>query len=80
MNSPIRLYRETHNLTLEAFGALVGVQKAAVNKWENGSLPSIASAKLIEARTAGAITRQQLRPDVWTASDAPSSLDTASAA
>lgn len=32
---PITIYRKTHGLTLEAFGALIGATKSAVWKWEN---------------------------------------------
>ena len=53
---------------MEAFGKLVGVQKAAVCKWEAGESPSIESAKAIEEATSGAIMKYLLRPDVW---DAP---------
>lgn len=62
---PITEYRERHGLTLEAFGKLVGVQKAAVSKWEDGDGPSVDNAKAIEDATGGAIRRQVLRPDVW---------------
>ncbi len=71
MTNPIRSYREKHGLTLEAFGDIVGVKKAAVGKWENGIAPSVESAKVIEEKTYGAITRQQLRPDIWDAKAPP---------
>lgn len=32
---PLTLYRERHQLTLEAFAALVGATKGMVWKWEN---------------------------------------------
>lgn len=67
MEHPIALYRKSRGLTLEAFGRLVGVQKAAVSKWEDGDGPSIENAKAIEDVTAGAIPRWMLRPDVWPA-------------
>ena len=64
---PIKQYRQRHGLTLEAFGRLVGVQKAAVSKWECGIGPSIENAKEIEAATHGSLPRHVLRPDVWNA-------------
>ena len=63
--SNIRPYREKHGLTLEAFGALVGVKKSAVSKWERGVQPSAVSAILIERVTDGEVRRSQLRPDLW---------------
>jgi DNA-binding transcriptional regulator YdaS (Cro superfamily) len=62
---PIKAFRKDHNLTLEEFGALVGVQKAIVGKWEHGAQPSPRLAKAIEDATKGAISCWQLRPDLW---------------
>jgi transcriptional regulator with XRE-family HTH domain len=62
---PIKAYRERHNLTLEAFGTRVGVQRSAVSKWERGEGPSIDNAKGIEAATRGEIPKHVLRPDIW---------------
>lgn len=64
---PIAEYRQSHGLTLEAFGKLVGVEKAAVSKWEDGRGPSIENAKAIEEATAGALPKHVTRPDVWPA-------------
>ena len=63
---PIALYRKSQAMTLEQFGARIGVQKAAVYKWEHGQQPSTDSAKLIEQATGGAVPKHVLRPDVWT--------------
>jgi transcriptional regulator with XRE-family HTH domain len=62
---PIAQYRQDKGLTLEAFGRLVGVNKAAVCKWEDGFGPSIENAKAIEEATGGALPKHVLRPDVW---------------
>lgn len=67
MINPIKSFRENAGLTLEAFGQRVGVQKAAVSKWENGVPPSPACALRIEEATQGVIPKWQLRPDIWTA-------------
>ncbi len=78
MTNCIRSYREKHGMTLEAFGELVGVQKGTVHRWENGISPSLDSARAIEERTAGtegAITRQQLRPDVWSTDSSPTPFE-----
>ncbi len=64
---PITLYRERLGLTLEQFGKLGGVEKAAVSKWEDGKGPSIENAKVIEDATEGALPKHVLRPDVWEA-------------
>ena len=80
MTNCIRSYRDKHGLTLEAFGKLVGAQKGTVSRWENGVAPSLISARMIEQQTAGtedAITRQQLRPDVWDANGSPVALNLA---
>jgi transcriptional regulator with XRE-family HTH domain len=63
--NPIYLYRLQHELTMEAFGALIGVQKAVVWKWESGHRPSPESAIKIEQATHGAVPRWKLRPDLW---------------
>ena len=67
--NPIAAYRAKHALTLSAFGALIGVQKSVVSKWENGQQkPSVENAAAIERATNGELRRHDLRPDVW---DAP---------
>jgi transcriptional regulator with XRE-family HTH domain len=64
---PISRYREAKGLTLEAFGALVGVQKAAVSKWEAGKGPKPSLVIEIERVTGGELPRHELRPDLWEA-------------
>jgi len=65
---PLTVYRKTRGLTLEAFGDMVGVQKAAVSKWEDGHGPSIENAVKIEQATGGDLPRYVTRPDVWSPS------------
>ena len=65
MSNLSRIYRERQGLTLEAFGALVGVKKSAVCKWEQGVKPSPASVIEIERATKGEVKRSELRPDLW---------------
>lgn len=67
MKHPIRSYRDDRGLTLEAFGALVGVNKSAVFKWEDGQGPAPHMAIKIEEATNGTVSRSALRPDLWPA-------------
>lgn len=41
MGERIRQKRLEHNMTMEELGAKLNVQKAAINKWENGSVENI---------------------------------------
>lgn len=72
---PIAAYRVRHGLTLEQFGAMVGVEKAAVSKWEDGIGPSPQNAIKIEQVTGGELLKSVLRPDLW--GDAPASTEAA---
>lgn len=63
----IARYREANGLTLEAFGALVGSNKSAVFKWEDGIGPAPQTAIKIEKATGGEVPRHVLRPDLWPA-------------
>jgi len=66
MSNAISKFRRAKNLTLEQFGNLVGVQKAAVSKWEKGIAgPSPTKAIEIERATEGELPRWQVRPDLW---------------
>ncbi|MGL4323815.1 MAG: 3,4-dihydroxy-2-butanone-4-phosphate synthase [Beijerinckiaceae bacterium] len=56
MIHPLARYRESHGLTLEAFGLQVGVGKAAVQKWESGQVPRPETLERIRAVTGGAIS------------------------
>ena len=55
MSHPLTRYREAHGLTLEAFGARVGVGKAAVLKWEAGQVPRPETLDRIRAATGGVL-------------------------
>lgn len=68
---PIFEYRARHGLTLEQFGAMVGVKKAAVCKWEDGNGPSPRVAIKIEQVTGGELAKSVLRPDLWGAEVLP---------
>lgn len=63
--SLIKQYRTAKGLTQEQLGQLVGVQKAAVSKWEYGEPPSIEAAKKLEEISGGVIAKWMTRPDVW---------------
>jgi DNA-binding transcriptional regulator YdaS (Cro superfamily) len=65
MDHPIKVYRKRRNLTLAGMGALIGVGKAAVFKWEHGIRPPPSRAIEIEAATNGELPRWDLRPDLW---------------
>ncbi|MGL4812564.1 MAG: 3,4-dihydroxy-2-butanone-4-phosphate synthase [Beijerinckiaceae bacterium] len=52
---PLTRFRADHGLTLEAFGARVGVGKAAVQKWEAGQVPRPETLARIRAATGGAL-------------------------
>jgi transcriptional regulator with XRE-family HTH domain len=59
---PLTKYRADHGLTLEEFGKLVGVGRAAVCKWEAGKVPA-ERVRQIEAVTG--IPASTLRPDIF---------------
>lgn len=63
----IKEYRDQKGLTLEQFGALAGVQKAAVWKWEEGTPVPPMRAIIIEEKTDGELPRWRVRPDLWEA-------------
>ncbi|MDK1386343.1 helix-turn-helix transcriptional regulator [Sinorhizobium sp. 8-89] len=49
--SAIARYREKHDMTLEAFGALFGVDKSTASRWERGQSLTVKRAVQIEAVT-----------------------------
>ena len=52
--------------SLEGLGALLGVTKGAVSQWKNeGREVPVVHCVVIEQKTGGAVTRQELRPDDW---------------
>lgn len=59
---PITRYRRDNAMTLEAFGKLVGVGRAAVCKWEARKVPA-ERVRQIEAVTG--IPATTLRPDIF---------------
>jgi DNA-binding transcriptional regulator YdaS (Cro superfamily) len=61
----IRSYMEKHSLTQEEFGRLVDVTQAMVSLWLSGEPVSPERARVIEKKTRGAISRMDLRPDVF---------------
>ena len=65
MDHPIKAYRKRCGLTLAEMGALIGVGKAAVFKWEHGVSPPPSRAIEFEIATKGELPRWDLRPDLW---------------
>jgi transcriptional regulator with XRE-family HTH domain len=65
MDHPIKAYRKRCGLTLSEMGALIGVGKAAVFKWEHGLPPPASRAIEFEHATNGELPRWDLRPDLW---------------
>lgn len=63
---PITRYRAANKLTLEEFGKLVGVGRAAVFKWEARKVPA-ERVRQIEAVTG--IPASDLRPDLFPSSE-----------
>src|SRR3990167_3888832 len=62
----INNYIQQHGLTQEAFGKKIGVTQGLVWQWLKGfTRITPERAVQIERRTAGAITRQELRPDIF---------------
>ena len=48
MGERIRMLREQHGLTMEALGNMLGIKKAAINKYENGSVENIKRSTIKE--------------------------------
>ena len=65
MTNLIMQYRIAKELSQEQLGELVGVQRAAVSKWEAGEKPSIQAAKKLEEISGGVVAKWMTRPDVW---------------
>lgn len=58
---PLTQYREARGLTMKAFSALIGVQPAAVSRWEAGDrFPRPDQMARISAVTEGAVTADHL--------------------
>ena len=48
MGERIRMLREQHGLTMEVLGNMLGIKKAAINKYENGSVENIKRSTIKE--------------------------------
>jgi DNA-binding transcriptional regulator YdaS (Cro superfamily) len=68
MKSPLTTYRETHGKTLSDLGALFGVNKSTVLRWEEGGVPV---ERVSEIAKATGISRGELRPDIFGDAQAP---------
>ena len=55
---PLKAYRKARGLTMEEFARKVGVQRAAVSKWERGSIPRPEIMRRIVEVTGGEVTAQ----------------------
>jgi DNA-binding transcriptional regulator YdaS (Cro superfamily) len=68
MNGPFSDLLAKAKLTQTALARLSGVNKATVCRWARGRV-SAERAIAIEEATAGAISRSDLRPDLWPPND-----------
>lgn len=62
MMNPIRAWRLAQGLSQREFGALVGVQDAAVTKWEKGQ---VSTDKALTVHQVTGIPLHRLRPDIY---------------
>lgn len=61
-----REYREQHGLSLRAFARMAGISQTYVRCVEIGERQYGAKmARYIEEITGGAVTKEELRPDIW---------------
>jgi len=59
-------YLERENMSRAKFASRIGVSPTTVLYWQTGKRnPSPGRARLVEEITGGAVTRAELRPDVW---------------
>lgn len=61
----IATYLKGAELSQQAFAVLVGVTQGRVSQWIAGERVPAERCNDIEAATAGAVTRYELRPDVF---------------
>lgn len=62
--SPLWHWRQLQGVSQAELGRLVGVQDAAVNKWERGRIPA---ERVIKLSKVTGIPPHQLRPDLYPA-------------
>lgn len=65
MRMDIAAYLKEHALTQEEFAAKVGVTQGRVSHWLRGEKIPAERCTVIEQITGGAVTRKELRPDVF---------------
>lgn len=51
------------NMTLEAFGQLVGADKSSVSRWVDGTVPRHSTLRRIKEVTEGAVTADDFMTD-----------------
>jgi transcriptional regulator with XRE-family HTH domain len=61
----IKAYREKHQLSQKAFGALVGVTQGAVAHWEAGKSIDVESVKAVARATCNEVSAHDLMPGVF---------------
>lgn len=65
---PLRKYRDKHKISQAKLASLIGVQDAAVCKWEKGK---VSVNKVLEVERVTGIPRYILRPDIYPVPDKP---------
>jgi DNA-binding XRE family transcriptional regulator len=60
--NPLTKYRSAKKLTLEAFGAGLGVNKSTILRWEEKGVPA---ERVNEVAKITGIPRAKLRPDIF---------------
>jgi Putative antitoxin of bacterial toxin-antitoxin system, YdaS/YdaT len=60
--SPLSIYREKHNLTLEDFASQFAADKSTALRWEQRRVPT---ERVLEIERATGISRHDLRPDIY---------------
>ena len=61
----IRAYLAKRGLTQKQFASILDVTQGCIAQWVGGKKVSIKRAEQIEKKTKGAITREELRPDLY---------------
>ena len=62
MTHSLKSYRHAHSLTLDTLAARLGVQRAAVWKWENGRVPA---ERVLDVERLTGLSRHDIRPDIY---------------